>query len=70
MRHACPLIAAQAGRCMDLRHPVLPQRLSAGKPDPGVERLVWRDDWRDALDRLHATNNFPPILPTDRQLLV
>ncbi|MCB0912767.1 MAG: glutamate synthase subunit beta, partial [Propionibacteriaceae bacterium] len=26
---------------------------------PEWNDMVWRDDWRGALDRLHATNNFP-----------
>ncbi len=50
-----------AGRALHgLRHPVLPQRLPAGEPDPGVERPgLARGDWRGRGDRLHATNNFP-----------
>ena len=26
---------------------------------PEWNDLVWRDDWDGAMDRLHATNNFP-----------
>ena len=26
---------------------------------PEWNDLVWRDDWREAIERLHATNNFP-----------
>ena len=52
---------ADAGRPLHgLRHPVLPPRLPAGQPHPGVERPgAARDDWREAIERLHATNNFP-----------
>ena len=49
-----------AGRALHgLRHSVLPQRLPAGQPDSGVERPGLRDRWREAIERLHATNNFP-----------
>jgi hypothetical protein len=42
-----------------LRHPVLPQRLPAGQPDPGLERPRVPRPLADAIERLHATNNFP-----------
>jgi glutamate synthase (NADPH/NADH) small chain len=42
-----------------LRHPVLPQRLPAGQPHPGVERPGLAARLGEAADRLHATNNFP-----------
>jgi len=29
------------------------------KPHSGMERSVYRGLWREALDRLHKTNNFP-----------
>jgi glutamate synthase (NADPH) small chain len=52
--------AAQAGGALhELRHPVLPQRLSGEQHDPGLERPGLRDDWREALETLHSTNNFP-----------
>ena len=52
--------AARAGEPLhELRHPVLPQRLPAGQPDPDWNDLVHSDRWRDAIERLHATNNFP-----------
>jgi hypothetical protein len=57
---AGPRPAAAPGRPLHgLRHPVLPQRLPAGQPHPGVERPGVRGDWREAIERLHATNNFP-----------
>jgi glutamate synthase (NADPH/NADH) small chain len=42
-----------------LRHPLLPQRLPARQPHPEWNDLVWKDDWTEASERLHATNNFP-----------
>lgn len=63
-------LASQSARCMDCGVPfcqsqTLPDnRMSkAGCPIhnliPEWNDLVYRDQWRDALDRLHATNNFP-----------
>ena len=53
--------AARAGRALHgLRHPVLPRGLPARQPDPGLERpRAPRQRWREAIDQLHATNNFP-----------
>ena len=53
--------ARRAGRALHgLRHPVLPQRLPAGQPHPGVERPgLARTTGAGAIERLHATNNFP-----------
>ena len=42
-----------------LRHPVLQQRLPARQPDPGLERPRLPRPLADAIERLHATNNFP-----------
>ena len=43
-----------------LRHPVLPRRLPAGQPHPGLERPgPHRRVGRRAVESLHATNNFP-----------
>ncbi len=42
-----------------LRHPVLQQRLPAGQPHPRLERPRLPGPWHDAIERLHATNNFP-----------
>ena len=51
---------APAGRPLHgLRHPVLPQGCPLGNLIPEWNDLVWRDDWREAIERLHATNNFP-----------
>jgi glutamate synthase (NADPH/NADH) small chain len=49
----------QAGRCMDCGIPFCHQGCPLGNLIPEWNDLVWRDDWRDASERLHATNNFP-----------
>jgi glutamate synthase (NADPH/NADH) small chain len=54
-----PIIAQQAGRCMDCGIPFCHQGCPLGNLIPEWNDLIWRDDWRGALDRLHATNNFP-----------
>jgi glutamate synthase (NADPH/NADH) small chain len=42
-----------------LRHPLLPRGLPAGQPDPRVERPRLPGRLAEAIERLHATNNFP-----------
>ncbi|HET6562099.1 MAG TPA: glutamate synthase subunit beta [Marmoricola sp.] len=54
-----PIITAQAGRCMDCGIPFCHQGCPLGNLIPEWNDLVWRDDWSDAVERLHATNNFP-----------
>jgi glutamate synthase (NADPH) small chain len=49
----------QAGRCMDCGIPFCHQGCPLGNLIPEWNDLVWRDDWDGAMDRLHATNNFP-----------
>ncbi|MDZ7728318.1 MAG: glutamate synthase subunit beta [Dehalococcoidia bacterium] len=49
----------QAARCMDCGIPFCHQGCPLGNIIPDWNDLVWRDQWRDAIDRLHATNNFP-----------
>lgn len=49
----------QAGRCMDCGIPFCNNGCPLGNLIPDWNDLVYRDNWRDALDRLHATNNFP-----------
>ncbi|HEY2443708.1 MAG TPA: glutamate synthase subunit beta [Streptosporangiaceae bacterium] len=49
----------QAGRCMDCGIPFCHQGCPLGNLIPEWNDLVWRGDWRDAAERLHATNNFP-----------
>ncbi|MDT7549734.1 MAG: glutamate synthase small chain [Actinomycetota bacterium] len=49
----------QAGRCMDCGIPFCHNGCPLGNLIPEWNDLVWRDDWREAIERLHATNNFP-----------
>ncbi len=52
-------LEAQAGRCMDCGIPFCHQGCPLGNLIPEWNDLVWQHDWRDAAERLHATNNFP-----------
>ncbi|AWB92031.1 glutamate synthase subunit beta [Aeromicrobium chenweiae] len=58
-RALLPIITEQAGRCMDCGIPFCHSGCPLGNLIPEWNDLVWRDDWDEALDRLHATNNFP-----------
>ncbi len=49
----------QAGRCMDCGIPFCHQGCPLGNLIPEWNDLVWREDWNEAIERLHATNNFP-----------
>ncbi len=49
----------QAGRCMDCGIPFCHQGCALGKLIPEWNDLFWRNEKSDAIDRLHATNNFP-----------
>ena len=49
----------QASRCMDCGIPFCNNGCPLGNIIPDWNDLVYRDRWRDAIDRLHATNNFP-----------
>jgi glutamate synthase (NADPH/NADH) small chain len=49
----------QAARCMDCGIPFCHNGCPLGNLIPEWNDLVFRDRWRDAADRLHATNNFP-----------
>ncbi|WP_109506341.1 glutamate synthase subunit beta [Nocardioides speluncae] len=58
-RALLPIISKQAGRCMDCGIPFCHQGCPLGNIIPEWNDLVWRNDWDGAIDRLHATNNFP-----------
>ncbi len=58
-RALLPIISPQAGRCMDCGIPFCHQGCPLGNLIPEWNDLVWRDDWAGAIERLHATNNFP-----------
>ncbi len=49
----------QAGRCMDCGIPFCNNGCPLGNLIPDWNDLVYREHWRDAIERLHATNNFP-----------
>ena len=49
----------QAARCMDCGIPFCHNGCPLGNLIPEWNDLVWRDDWETAIERLHATNNFP-----------
>ena len=49
----------QAARCMDCAIPFCHQGCPLGNIIPDWNDLVYRDQWRRAIERLHATNNFP-----------
>ena len=65
--HDTPRLTAQASRCMDCGVPFCQSadmvHGRSGCPIhnliPEWNDLVYRGHWRDALDRLHKTNNFP-----------
>src|SRR5947208_5406458 len=52
-------LKAQAARCMDCAIPFCHQGCPLGNIIPDWNDLVYREQWRMAIDRLHATNNFP-----------
>ncbi len=49
----------QGERCMDCGVPTCMGGCPLGNIIPDWNDLVYRDDWEEALERLHATNNFP-----------
>jgi glutamate synthase (NADPH/NADH) small chain len=54
----------QAGRCMNCGIPFCHQGCPLGNLIPEWNDLVHRHDWREATERLHATNNFPEFTGT------
>ncbi|WP_336708436.1 glutamate synthase subunit beta [Oerskovia sp. USHLN155] len=54
-----PFLKEQAGRCMDCGIPFCHQGCPLGNLIPEWNDLVWRDQWAEASERLHETNNFP-----------
>jgi glutamate synthase (NADPH) small chain len=49
----------QGARCMDCAVPFCHEGCPLGNLIPDWNDLVYRDKWREAIDQLHATNNFP-----------
>jgi glutamate synthase (NADPH/NADH) small chain len=54
-----PELRDQGARCMDCSIPFCHQGCPLGNLIPDWNDLVYRDRWREAIDRLLATNNFP-----------
>jgi glutamate synthase (NADPH) small chain len=52
-------LRTQASRCMDCGIPFCNDGCPLGNLIPDWNDLVYRDDWHAAIERLHATNNFP-----------
>ena len=52
-------LRAQASRCMDCGIPFCNDGCPLGNLIPDWNDLIYRGHWRDAIERLHATNNFP-----------
>jgi glutamate synthase (NADPH/NADH) small chain len=51
--------AAEGARCMDCGVPFCHDGCPLGNLIPDWNDLVYRDRWREAIDQLHATNDFP-----------
>ncbi|GAB4082817.1 glutamate synthase subunit beta [Modestobacter muralis] len=52
-------VREQAARCMDCGIPFCHHGCPLGNLIPEWNDLARRDDWQEAIERLHATNNFP-----------
>ena len=52
-------LRTQASRCMDCGIPFCNNGCPLGNLIPDWNDLVYKDMWHEALERLHATNNFP-----------
>jgi glutamate synthase (NADPH/NADH) small chain len=52
-------VGRQAARCMDCGIPFCHNGCPVNNLIPDWNNLVYRDQWRSALDTLHSTNNFP-----------
>ena len=54
----------QAARCMDCGIPFCHEGCPLGNLIPDWNDLVYHERWQEAIDRLHATNNFPEFTGT------
>ncbi len=54
-----PIISKQASRCMDCGIPFCHNGCPLGNLIPEWNDYAYREDWSEASERLHATNNFP-----------
>ena len=54
-----PVLQEQGARCMECGVPFCHHGCPLGNLIPEWNDLVYRDRWREAIDQLHRTNNFP-----------
>jgi len=52
-------LSQQAGRCMDCGIPFCHNGCPLGNLIPEWNTFTWNERWPEAIERLHATNNFP-----------
>jgi glutamate synthase (NADPH) small chain len=57
--HPLEALRSQGARCMDCSIPFCHQSCPLGNLIPDWNDLVYQNSWRRAIERLHATNNFP-----------
>ena len=62
--HPTEVLQRQGARCMDCGIPFCHTGCPLGNIIPDWNDLVFRNRWREAIDRLHATNNFPEFTGT------
>lgn len=60
-KHSDEQLRVQAARCMDCGIPFCHKGCPLGNIIPDWSDLIYRGRWRDAIDRLHSTNNFPDV---------
>ncbi len=58
-KHPEDRLRLQAARCMDCGIPFCHKGCPLGNIIPDWNDLVYRGRWKEAIDRLHSTNNFP-----------
>jgi glutamate synthase (NADPH/NADH) small chain len=58
-KHPAEDLQKQAARCMDCGIPFCHKGCPLGNIIPDWNDLVYRGRWREAIERLHSTNNFP-----------
>jgi glutamate synthase (NADPH/NADH) small chain len=58
-KHPEDKLQRQAARCMDCGVPFCHKGCPLGNIIPDWNDLIYRGRWKDAIDRLHSTNNFP-----------
>ncbi len=53
------MVSQQGGRCMDCGIPFCHTGCPVNNMIPDWNDMVWKEDWRTALETLQSTNNFP-----------